>query len=142
MKLSPHLADIERTFMALTQAGDTASSEEMVPSASHGRRIRRDLPIDRSLASVPRLIQTYQSHTITNTTENKQLLLQLAALEATYHNHPTPISPDMFPLVINTGASVTVTPCATNFITPIKPVQAVEIKGIAAGLQVHGYGNV
>jgi hypothetical protein len=71
-----------------------------------------------------------------------QRLLQLAAFEATSHNLPIPISPDMIPLVIDTGASITAMPCATDFITPIKPVQSIEIKGIASGLQVHGFGDV
>jgi hypothetical protein len=75
-------------------------------------------------------------------TINKQLLLKLAAFEATFHDKLTPISPDMLPLIIDTGASITVTPCITDFITPIHPVQALEIKGIAAGLQVRGYGDV
>ncbi len=33
-------------------------------------------------------------------------------------------------------------PYKTDFISPIKPVQSVEIKGIASGLQVCGYGDV
>jgi len=68
--------------------------------------------------------------------------LKLAAFEATFHDKLTPISPDMLPLIIDTDASITVTPCITDFITPIHPVQALKIKGIAAGLQVRGYGDV
>jgi hypothetical protein len=48
----------------------------------------------------------------------------------------------MVPLVIDTGASITVTPYSTDFISPIQPVQSVEIKGIASGLQVRGFGDV
>jgi hypothetical protein len=48
----------------------------------------------------------------------------------------------MVPLVIDTGASVTVTPYVTDFTSVITPVQSVEIKGIAEGLQVHGTGTV
>jgi len=71
--------------------------------------------------------------------QNKEQLLQLAA---TYQDAKTPISPDMVTLVIDTGANVTVTPYTTDFITPIHPIQAVEIKGIAAGLEVKGYSDV
>jgi hypothetical protein len=48
----------------------------------------------------------------------------------------------MVPLIIDTGASITVSPYETDFVSTIKPVQAVEIKGIAAGLMVHGFGDV
>jgi hypothetical protein len=48
----------------------------------------------------------------------------------------------MVPLVIDTGASVTVTPYVTDLTSAITPVQLVEIKGIAEGLQVRGNGTV
>jgi hypothetical protein len=48
----------------------------------------------------------------------------------------------MVALSVDTGASITLTTYKTYFITPIQPVQAIEIKGIAAGLQVEGYGDV
>lgn len=73
--------------------------------------------------------------------QNKLHLLNLAAFEATYHDAYTPMSPDMHPLVIDTGASITVTPHTTDFISPIRPVQQVEIKGIASGLKVAGIGT-
>jgi hypothetical protein len=66
----------------------------------------------------------------------------LGALEATYHQFPTPFTPDMVPIVIDTGASITATLYLTDFVTPIRPAQQVEIKGIASGLQVCGYGDV
>ncbi len=52
------------------------------------------------------------------------------------------MSPDMVHIIIDTGASVTVTPYTTDFITPIRPVQYMEIKSIASGLQVRGYGDI
>lgn len=65
----------------------------------------------------------------------KQLVL-LAAFQSTYSDTTTPLTPDMVPLVIDTGASVTITPFQTDFITPLQPVQQTTIQGIASGLQV------
>jgi hypothetical protein len=48
----------------------------------------------------------------------------------------------MVPLIIDTGASVTITPFKTDFISPIQPVQPTQIQGIASGLQVVGKGDV
>lgn len=48
----------------------------------------------------------------------------------------------MVPLIIDAGASITVTPYKTDFVSTIQPVQSVEMKGIASGLQVQGIGDV
>ncbi len=74
-------------------------------------------------------------------TDSKLSLIKLAAFEATYQDSVTPLSPDMFPLVLDTGARITVTPYRTDFTSPILPVQRTEIKGIASGLQVAGIGT-
>ena len=71
----------------------------------------------------------------------KQLVL-LAAFQSTYSDTTTPLTPDMVPLVIDTGASVTITPFQTDFITPLQPIQQTTIQGIASGLQVAGTGTV
>jgi hypothetical protein len=107
-----------------------------------GRRIHRDLPRTRDHISVPQLPSAFQPLVHHSPLYNKEKLLQLAAFEATYQDAKTPISPDMVPLIMDTGASVTVTPYKTDFISAVKPVQAVEIKGIATGLQVKGIGDV
>jgi hypothetical protein len=73
--------------------------------------------------------------------QREQLVL-LAAFQSTYSDTTTPLTPDMVPLVIDTGASVTITPFQTDFITPLQPVQQTTIQGIASGLQVAGRGTV
>jgi len=85
---------------------------------------------------VSRLLTTYMPMTISTLFQNKERLLQLAAMEATYQDSKTPISPEMVTLVIDTGASVTVMPYITYVVMPIRPVQAVEINGIVVGLEV------
>jgi hypothetical protein len=51
-------------------------------------------------------------------------------------NHPTPFIPGMIEIIVNSGTRTTFIPHLTDFITPIKPVQNVEVKGLASGLQV------
>jgi hypothetical protein len=113
----------------------------LAPDHVH-RWLRTDLPHHRSFNSVPRLIPSYSTSDITTTHNNKERLLQLAAFEASYHDAKTPITPDAFPIIIDTGASISITPYATDFITKITPVQDLEIKGIASGLKVLGSGSV
>jgi hypothetical protein len=138
LKLSENIIELERIFALITDA--TLFSE---PS-HHGytRCLRLDLPWRRSRHLVPRLVPTYEPYTSTTIQENKAALFLLSAFETTYHGSITPISPDMVPLVIDTGASVTVTPYKTDFIGHIHPVQDIEIKGIASGLAVSGFGDV
>lgn len=48
----------------------------------------------------------------------------------------------MVPLIIDTGASISISPYRSDFISPIRPVQKVQIKGIASGLTVQGIGDL
>jgi hypothetical protein len=48
----------------------------------------------------------------------------------------------MVPLILDTGASVTITPFCSDFVTPLQPVQHITIKGIASGLKAEGVGDV
>jgi hypothetical protein len=142
MKLSPHLKHIEDAFAALMSSFDDLHPIDDYHCPVQGRRIRLDLPRGRRNSEVPRIVPTYPPQESPIPLRNKERLLLLGAFQATYHNSPTPISPDMVPIVIDTGASITVTPYITDFTTPIKPVQQMEIKGIASGLQVCGYGDI
>jgi hypothetical protein len=71
-----------------------------------------------------------------------ETLLLLAAFEATYHSSRTPISPDMVPLIIDFGASITISPYLIDFVDNIHPVQDIAIQGIASGLQVEAIGDL
>lgn len=66
----------------------------------------------------------------------------LAAFEATHHDSITPLTPDMVPLILDTGVSIFLSPCKTDFISPIHPVQNIQIKGITSGLTVEGMGDL
>jgi hypothetical protein len=69
-------------------------------------------------------------------------MVLLAAFEATYHDAKTPLTPDMVPLIIDTGARISLSPHKMDFISPIQPVQRISIKGIASGLAVEGIGDL
>jgi hypothetical protein len=140
MKLSEHLIALERAFNALISSIDHLDSNPRSPY--NQRRVRTDIPRNREKPTVLTIPTHLEPLTHSSSTENQLLLIKVAAFEATYHDSLTPISPDMVPLVIDTGASITVTPYLTDFIGPIKPIQAIEIKGIASGLQVRGIGTV
>jgi hypothetical protein len=69
-------------------------------------------------------------------------MVQLATFQAAFQGSVTPMTPDMVPLILDTGASISITPFKCDFITPIRPVQHVNIKGIAAGLTAAGVRDI
>jgi hypothetical protein len=79
---------------------------------------------------------------VSTATHYKEKMVQLAAFEATYHYSITPMISDMVPLIINTGASISLNPHKSDFTTLIRPVQHITIKGIALGLTVKGVGDL
>jgi hypothetical protein len=48
----------------------------------------------------------------------------------------------MVPVIIDTGASISISPYATDFVDEIRPVQNVTLKGIASGLNIAGIGTI
>jgi len=48
----------------------------------------------------------------------------------------------MVPIILDTGASISISPYSTDFIGEIKPVQNITLKGIASGLTVTGIGTI
>lgn len=144
MKLSDHLMELDRAFQLLL---DTTSANLEATDLNHhdrhncSHRVRCDLPWHHDKTTVPRHVPTYTPLSPMHP-DNKLLLIKLAAFEATYHNALAPMSPDMVPLVIDTGASISITPYKTDFIGHIHATQPIEIKGITSGLQVQGYGTV
>lgn len=64
-----------------------------------------------------------------------------AQLSQTYHDSITPMSPDMVPLIFDTGASISISSHRIDFITPLWLAQHITIKGIASGLSAQGVGD-
>jgi transposase InsO family protein len=73
---------------------------------------------------------------------NKERLVLLAAFEASYQDTITPLTPDMVPIIIDPGASVSISPYSMDFVGPINAVQNVNLQGIASGLQAAGIGTI
>jgi hypothetical protein len=46
-------------------------------------------------------------------------------MQATYQDITTLITPDMAPIVIDTGASISISPYASDFEGPLRPVQSI-----------------
>jgi hypothetical protein len=141
MKLSDHIIAIDLAFEALISSIEDLEHVPNLIRDNHGTCIRCDLPRTCHHDTVPRLPTTYQPLAFHAAIYNKEKLLQLAAFKATYHKAKTSLSPDMVPLILDTGASIIVTPYKPDFVSIIKLVQSVELKGIASGLQVQGMGD-
>jgi hypothetical protein len=90
----------------------------------------------------PHFIMEYEPMAEMPRFEAKEKMVLLAAFEATYHDNITPMTPGMVPLIMDTGASISLSPHKTDFISPIQPIQNVAIKGIASGLTVEGTGDL
>ena len=143
MKLGEQFTQIDAAFASLMASiEDIYQDQSPASGIIHNTRIRRDLPLNRSLSSVPCILPQYPDLNSTTAQVNKLHLLRLAAFEATYATNKTPISPDSYPIILDTGASISVTPYKTDFVSQITPVQSLEIQGIASGLQVKGSGSV
>jgi hypothetical protein len=141
MKLADHIIAIARAFDELQHELHLNDR----PDLAFNYRPRRQghiLPRERQYQRAPRLPTEHPPMSVAGEHFNKEKLLKLAAFEATFHGAKTPLSPDMVPLIIDTGASVSISPYKTDFTTPIRPVQQIQIKGIASGLSVAGIGDM
>jgi hypothetical protein len=113
--------------------------------ASRRRLLRNKKPPWRRLSSnkIPTLARHFQPLTYgMSLTEARKMREQLCAYEANYDGMKTPFTPNETHIVIDTGASITITNCKTDFMTTIDPVQPAQLKGIASGLTIEGIGSV
>ena len=72
--------------------------------------------------------------------ENRQLKVFISALNATANG--LGVTPDEVMLVLDSGASCTLTSSMDYFIGPVKRVQNTTISGTASGLEIKGTGTV
>jgi hypothetical protein len=136
------MADIQRAYDEVLLDIAMHSERPQLAFNYTRRRPHHIIPRERSYSSPPRLVRQYEPMIPQSDFHAKEKLVMLTAFEATYHDTTTPLTPDMVPLIIDTGASISLTPHATDFITPIRPVQNIQIKGIASGLSVKGVGDI
>jgi len=142
MKLSSYIADIERAYQSIMH--DIAVSTGRVEYAFNyrPRRPAHILPRSPAHSRPPQLAPDYNPDATAIPFSSKEKLVLLSAFQATYHDQPTPLTPDMVPVIIDTGASISLSPYDTDFIGKIHPVQDITLKGIASGLRVAGIGTL
>jgi len=63
-------------------------------------------------------------------------------VEGLFGNQHMLDNPEQINLIIDTGANVLITPFKEDFISNLKPAQAVCLNGIAGGCDIEGIGNV
>jgi hypothetical protein len=141
MKLSP---DAQQIAQAYDELIDLPLLQQHVTFTHPRRYPSYVLPRHPIYPQPPRPIPSFHDPSVPEPTPThcKQLVLLLAAFQATYHDSPHPITPDQVPIIIDSGASVSMSPHLGDFINPPHPVQPAEIKGIASGLQIRGIGNI
>ena len=67
---------------------------------------------------------------------------QLHALECENDRGVVCFTPDEIRLILDSGASISISNCLSDFISPPSKVQSTTVRGIGAGLQVKGIGTV
>jgi hypothetical protein len=142
MKLSPYEIAIEQAYNAILHEAHLAHGRPDFAMNYMPRRPSHVLPRPQPHPGPPTPVQEFEPTSPMSPSLAKEKLVQLAAFEATSHDCVTPMTPDMVPSILDTGASVSITPFHSDFITPLQPVQHITIKGIASGLRAEGIGDV
>jgi hypothetical protein len=142
MKLSTYIQDIERAYQNLLSEHRLSTMRPQYAFDYHPRRPSHILLRERQYSTPPRLAPDYNPAATPVPFACKEILVLLAAFEATYQDNLTPLTPDMVPIIIDTGASISISPYSTDFVGPIQPVQNITLKGIASGLNVSGISTI
>lgn len=144
MKLSEYVQEISRAYDALLLDISLQTMRHEFAFNYKKHHLNHILPREHQHSTPPKLPRQYDPIAILWSTEfqNKEKLVLLSALQATYQDTTTPITPDMVPLILDTGPSITISPFKSDFVSKIKPVQQVKIQGIAAGLTIKGIGDL
>jgi len=142
MHLSPYQTAIKVAYQALLHDIALCSTRPEYAFNFIWRRPAHVLPRERPHPTIPIPVKEYDPMESVTPFAAKEKMVQLAAFQSTFHGSITPFSSDMVPLILDTGASVSISPCRTDFISPIRPAQHITIKGIASGLNVAGIGNM
>jgi hypothetical protein len=142
MKLAPYIEHIERAYQSLIFDTSLPKYQD-IPSFNYTpRRPAHILPCERQHRTPPHLAPNFNPTTSNIPFSNKERLVLLAAFEASYQDTITLLTPDMVPIIIDLGASVSISPYSMDFVGPIHPVQNINLQGIASGLQVAGIGTI
>jgi hypothetical protein len=142
MKLATYMIEIERAYQILMHDMTMSCQRSQYSFDYTPRRPGHILPRERPHSRPPQFVPSYNPDDDQVPFSSKEKLVHLHALQTTYHDKVTPLRPDMVPVIIDTGASISISPFNTDFIGQIHPVKNVTLKGIASGLQVAGIGTI
>jgi hypothetical protein len=143
MKLSDHQINIDRAYQSLLSHRAIATTRPAALAFNFiHRRPAHVLPRERAHVLPPLPVTEWEPTTTMLLSQAKEKMVQLAAFQSTYHDSLTPMTPDMIPLIFDSGASVSISPCQSDFVTPLREVQHITIKGVASGLQARGISDL
>ena len=94
------------------------------------------------LMHIPHAVPAYEARTHYSPDEAADLRERLFVLEEENDSGVILLTPDEIRLVVDSGASCTISNCLDDFISPPTTAQPRELKGIGSGLQIHGIGTV
>jgi hypothetical protein len=128
-----------------SSAADNSPADSSAYRRPPRRRTHYELTHRRAAAdtcSPPPLALHYPVATSHIATDFLSLQHAIGLLASQESGFPTTFLPSTVLLIIDMGASITITPDRADFLTPITPVQPTTLSGIAANLQVQGIGTV
>lgn len=144
VKLSTNAQQIAQAYDEFIDAPLHSLPKEYSHHARPWRYPHHVIPRNAPYPTPPRPAVTYHNDSTpaTSSVSHRELVLHLALIQATYQDSPHPITPDQVPIIIDSGASVLITPHLCDSISPPTPVQPAVIKDIASGLQINGIGSI
>ncbi len=142
MKLSPYIESIEWAYQNLVLEVNLAFSHHEYSFTYQPRRPAHVLPRELSHQRPPQFAPNYNPSASEPLFASKEKLVLLVAVQASYHDLITPLTPDILPVIVDSGASISISPYDMDFIGKIHPVQNITLKGIVSGLKVVGIGTL
>jgi hypothetical protein len=123
MKLSDHTQKISRAYGALLHEYSIVVEQPPTAFGYTHRHPNHVLPREKPHPLLTSLAVTYPPSATFTHVQNQECFILAAAFQATFQDAPHPITPDQVPIIIDSGASITISPCHLDFMNGIKPVQ-------------------
>ncbi len=126
MKLSDYQLQIKQAYQAILH--DIHLQNNRPEYAFNFIRwwLRHVLPREQSHSDIPLPAVEYSPEQQLTAFQAKEKLVQVVTFQATFQDSVTPMTTGIVPLILDTGASISITPFKSDFITPIRPVQHVN----------------
>jgi hypothetical protein len=119
MKLSQYQVDIERAYQTLLHEAHIRQHRPVNSFNLIHHRPHLVLPRNQQHPTIPLPAVSFPPQSEVTPFQAREKFVQLATFQATYHDSITPMTPDIVPHILDTGASISISPYPTDFITPI-----------------------